>query len=170
VLAIRINDVPLPKTIKQNTVDITIALPRCAGYLPGACIAGIHLSETLISNYEGSETIVPFCDPIIDNSWMQASTRFYPFYLNHSDEMVGSVYLCLNDPDGQPESPVILLDIAQNYLAYWQEHAVNLAKHHGAIAQGVAQGDIDISKDWIKHLVQQVSPEVKEKLLTIAYG
>ena len=137
--------------------------------MPGACIAGMHLSEPLISDYEGVETIVPFCDPVIDTAWMLKSTRFYPFYQNFSTSMIGTAYLCLNDPEGQPESPLRLLDVAHDYLSHWQEHSIALAQRHGAIIKGKEPGDIEISKGWLQHMLELTSPKVKEKLLEIAY-
>lgn len=170
VLAVKILNFELPENIQPRLLDITIALPRCAGYLPGSSIAGLHLSDMPTGVFEGNETVIPFCDPVLDNKWMLNSARFYPYYQNFSQEMVGTAYLCLNDPQGQPSTPMRLMEVAIDYFNHWQQHSAALAKYHGEIAKGDKSDNSQISKDWITHMVQHVSPKVKQKLLSIAYS
>ncbi len=169
ILAVRLNDFALPAPVLERHVDIIIPMPRCAGYLPGACLAGLHVTRALHGVYQSEETVIPFCDPVENNDWMVKTKRFYPFYENDSESLIGTSYLCLNDPEKQPETPAALLRVAMKYLFYWVENAFGLAKHHGAIARGLLQGDANLSAEWIDHLVEQVSPGVKKKLLGVAY-
>ncbi|AKJ28353.1 hypothetical protein [Caldimonas brevitalea] len=165
VWAIKLNSVELPKSIVERTVDIIIPMTRCAGYLPGSGLAGLHVSQTLHSLFEGEKTVVPFCDPVQDISWLVKTSRFYPFYEHDPELLIGTSYLCLNDPFEQPETPQALMELTLDYLKYWMNHAFNLVMRHGAIVRGEELGDRRISMDWIEHLVEQVSPTLKAQLL-----
>lgn len=168
VLAIRINDFELPDTILERTADIIIPMPRCAGFIPDASIAGMHISCVLHGEFCGEPTVIPFCDPVHDVDWMLKTQRFYPYYERDPHSLVGTSYLCLNDPSTQPETPLALIEVAMDYLYHWTEHAFNLASHHGAVARGSIAGDRKVSADWVGHLVEHVSPKLKKHLLSLA--
>ncbi len=169
VWAIRIKQLLLPDPIVEHHADIIIPMARCAGYLPGASLAGLHLSCALHSVYEDEETVIPFCDPVQDTQWMVNTQRFYPYYEHDPETLIGTSYLCLNDPDDQPETPLALMRVAMDYLCRWPQHAFGLAIQHGAIARGEDPGDRELSVEWIEHLVEQVTPGLRAKLLAAAY-
>ena len=169
VWAVKLPQFEMPATIQERRVDVTIPLSRCAGYLPGAVLAGLHVSEPLHGTHDGETTVVPFCDPVNDTEWLVKTSRFYPLYDHDPEALIGTSYLCLNNPSDQPETPQALLSICLDYLTHWKDHAFNLAVRHGAIARGDEIGDSENSADWIEHLVEQVSPRLRAKLLAMAY-
>jgi len=169
MLAVKIPDFKMPDTVEERSVEVIIPIPRCAGYLPGASLAGLHVSKPLHGIYDDESTVIPFCDPVEDADWLIKVCRFYPFYEHDPESLIGTSYLCLNSPNDRPESPQALLDIAVDYLTHWQENAFTLAVQHGAIARGVEPGNSQYSVEWIEHLVEQVSPGLRARLLAVAY-
>jgi len=170
VLAIEIKDFEPPTTIIERQVDLMIPLARCSGYFPDAKLAGIHVNCGLHSVLDGHKTLVPFCDPVEDTSWMDNTHRFYPYYENERESLIGSYYLCLNEPRNPPTTPLQLMELTEDYLQHWSEYALTLASQHGAIARGVLPGDPDNSADWVEHLIEHVSDDVKAMLLEAAHS
>lgn len=168
VAALKISHVELPDTVIERHADILIPMARCAGFLPNATLAGLHVNIHLHGVYRGEQTIIPFCDPVYNIDWMLKTRRFYPFYDQYPEKLIGSAYLCLNQPGGQPETPAELMHTAIHYLSYWQENIFDLALHHGAVIRGSVSGDKEESFGWIEHLVEHVSPTLKTKLFETA--
>lgn len=168
ISAIKISDCELPPSVIEDSTDIVIPMARCAGYLPGAALAGIHVSA-LHGYFRREKTLIPFCDPVEDLSWMESTKRFYPHYESDPEYYLNTHYLCLNDPGDQPETPLALMDTALEYLSHWSDNAMNLAQHHGHVVRGIEAGDIENSQDWLDHLVEHVSENTKKELLSIAF-
>ncbi len=166
VLGVRLLKLEMPKDVCENTIDVTIPFARCGGYLPGSSLAGLHFSQPLHAMYQGEKTIIPFCDPVEDFIWMDSTERFYPLYEEHKEELMGTGYLCLNNPEEQTESPIQLLTEALDFLNNWTDYVMELATQHGAISRGLLPGNIEESNDWIDHLVEHASPNLKRDLIS----
>lgn len=169
ILALKLHAYVPPESVCERQFDITIPMARCGGYMPDACLAGLHIHSKVHGLFNHEKTIIPFCDPVEDTSWMVKTVRFYPFYQSDPDALIGTSYLCLNDPAGQPTTPLALMDTAIDYLANWLPYAMNLAVEHGAVARGEKPGDSAESVDWVDHLVEHASPGLEKKLLELAY-
>jgi hypothetical protein len=168
ILAIKLGNVVLPEAVIEDVTDIIIPLARCSGYLPGASLAGLHVDRPLHGMFEGEKTLIPFCDPVEDTEWMQNTLRFYPYYEHEQTSLIGTSYLCLNEPQGQPENPYELLMTMLDYLENWIGYTFTLADQHGSVIRGEVEGDQKESLGWVEHLVEHVSPMTKQALLESA--
>lgn len=164
VWALRLTGFPLPDLLEERSVDITIPLPRCAGFLPDASIGGIHLSTGLHAQFEGERTLVPFCDPV-DLDWVGKTARFYAVHERRPELVYPSHFLCLNSDTDVATRPLEALRLAWEYLSRWHEYAALLARRHGEVLRGAGQGDAADSRMWLDHLTKYCGTRLRAALL-----
>jgi hypothetical protein len=168
VLAFHIHDFPLPHSLQEATADLTIPMPRCAGYMPDCTIMGLHVHGPLHGTFADRPTLIPFCDPVLDTTWLESVARYYPLYDTRAPEFVGTSFLCLESAQ-RAKTPVELLRLSLLYLGEWWRHAQAIAERHGAVLRGVQEGEPEESREWLEHLVEHVSDELRAALQAIAF-
>lgn len=171
IAAFRLPAVPLPDGIFPRQSDLTICMPRCAGYLPDASILGLHVHGCPTIHFQGQPSRVPFADPVADTNWMKSQARYYPLYSSESglQSMMGTHFLCLHSDTAKAHSPAGTLALCIAFLTHWETYVFALAREHGTRCRHAdSPASRRISEDFVEHMVEHVSDPLRSAILSAA--